>query len=368
MQREKVLALLLVALAGCDLTYLDVYRCENPDEDHKDTNGEPDPCHRHDPTTTDAGLDDAGGTCAGQCVPTILADWSGPALVWLGAEADAPSCLAVADSLGDFYAGHADLDAPIVCGACTCDPPIGSCALPATLTASSAICSGDGSGVTHTPFNPPPKWNGTCTAANAIPAGKLCNGVPCVQSVTIAPLTKTEGGCLPIEPVNVQPPPTWKTFVRACVSSKVPVNCATSHTICAPRPPSAEFRVCTLRAGDPTDLDCPDGYPEKFVAYKDFIEGRTCSACTCGTPMGSTCTGSITIFQDGACTMPLVASASIDAKGSKCLDLSSGAPLLSKSASPLPTFTAGACVAEGGTPKTNAVPHLAEVICCLGTP
>ena len=58
MQRGKVLALLLVALAGCDRTDLFVYSCPQPDEDHKDANGAPDPCHRNDP---DAGIDlDAG--------------------------------------------------------------------------------------------------------------------------------------------------------------------------------------------------------------------------------------------------------------------------------------------------------------------
>jgi hypothetical protein len=363
------LAVVIVALAGCDLTYLDVYRCENPDEDHKDGNGEPDPCHRHDPTASDAGVDDAGGTCVGQCAPHIPADWSPPALVWVGAEADAPPCAAIGAT--QHYVGHADLDAPIVCGACTCAPPSGSCALPATLTASSATCPGNGSGVTHTSFDPPAGWGGTCTPANAIPGGQLCNGVPCVQSVTIAPLTLTQGGCLPIEPVNVQPTPTWNTLVRACVVNPLLQACGPPTAIgaCAPLPPSAAFKVCTLRPGEPTDLDCPDGYPEKFVAYKDFIEGRTCSSCSCDAPTGSTCTGSITIFNNGACSgLPLVVSAAIDAVGSQCLDVKPvGAALLSKSASP-PTFTAGACVAEGGTPKTSAVPHVAEVICCLGTP
>lgn len=370
MRRGTVLALLVVALAGCDLTYLDVYRCENPSEDHKDANGEPDPCHRKDPTASDAGVDDAGGACAGQCVPGISADWSGPVLVWVGAEADAPPCSAVADGLTPFYEGHGDLDAPTVCGACTCDPPTGSCALPATLTASSAICPGNGSGVTHTSFDPPASWGGTCTAANAIPGGKLCNGVPCVQSVTIAPLTVTEGGCLPIEPVNVQPPPAWKTFARACSRGASLVGCGTHGMMCAPLLPSAEFRVCVTQKSDPTKTHCPYGYPEKLVFYDDFVDGRACSPCTCGAPMGSTCIGSISIFNNGACSgMPLVVSAAIDAVGSQCLDVKPvGAALLSKSASPPPTYTAGACMADGGAPETNAVPQVAEVICCLGTP
>jgi hypothetical protein len=289
----------------------------------------------------------------------------------MGDEPDALPCSAVGAT--EHYTGHADLDAPIVCGACTCDPPIGSCALPATLTASAATCADDGASVPHTSFDPPASWGGTCTPANAITAGKLCNGVPCVQSITIAPLTLTQGGCLPVEPVNVQPPPTWKTLVRACVVNPVLQTCGppTASGACAPLPPSAAFKVCTLRPGDPTKVDCPDGYPVKVVAYKKFIEGRTCSACTCGAPTGSTCSGSISIFNNGACTgAPLVVSAAVDAIGSQCLDVKPvGAALLSKSATP-PTFTSGACFAGGGTPDEQALPDpgTAEIICCQGTP
>jgi hypothetical protein len=365
-----VLALLVVAVSGCDRTDLFVYSCQQPDEDHKDANGEPDPCHRNDPTASDAGSsEDAGGTCDGVCLPHIPLGWGAPALVWMGAEADAPLCSAIVGDPGEHFTGHADLDAPILCGACTCDPPSGSCALPATLTASSTICPGNGSGVTHTSFDPPASWGGTCTPANAISAGKLCNGVPCVQSVTIAPLTLSQSGCLPIEPVNVQPPPTWKTFARACVRDKFSGNCAKENEVCVPPSSRADFKVCALKEGDPTKLECPAGYPDRSVFYQSFLDVRSCSPCTCGAPIGSTCTGSISIFNNDACSnVPLVVSAAIDAIGSQCLDVKPvGAGLLSKSAS-APVFTSGTCVAEGGEPKQKALPDIATVICCLGTP
>ena len=79
MRTGKVLALLVVALAGCDRSDLDVYSCQRsrrgsqgrqrrarpvpPQRSHRERRGP---------------LDDAGGTCAGQCVPGTPADWSRP--------------------------------------------------------------------------------------------------------------------------------------------------------------------------------------------------------------------------------------------------------------------------------------------------
>jgi hypothetical protein len=366
MHRGKVLAFLVVALTGCDLMDLDVYRCSEPDKGHKDANGQPDPCHRNDPTASDAGSsDDAGGTCVGQCAPGLPIAWNGPSLVWIGAEAAAPPCPENASL--QVFTGHAELDAPFTCGACKCDAPIGSCDLPATLTASSAVCPGNGSGVAHTSFDPPAGWGETCTAANAIPAGKLCGGVPCVQSVTIAPLTLKQGGCLPIEAAKVQPTPTWKTFARACSTDTNAPTCGTKSGVCAPISPGPEFKVCTLKEGDPTKLDCPLGYPDRSVFYYGFEDDRICSPCVCGAPSGSTCTGSISIFQDGACGAPLVVSLALDAIGPKCDDVSPGSALGSKSASES-IFTPGTCQADGGKSNGKALPDGATVICCLGTP
>jgi hypothetical protein len=222
--------------------------------------------------------------------------------------------------------------------------------------------------VTHTSFDPPASWGGTCTAANAIPAAKLCGGVPCVQSVTIAPLTLTQGKCLPVEPVAVPATPSWKTFARACVLNSSTQICGTVGGSCAPRPPSAEFRVCTTQKGDPAKIKCPASYPDRSVFYEDIFDGIACSECKCDDPTGGTCTGSIGLFSDGACGAPLVGpTLSIDAKGPKCYDLPQGSALGSKSASQ-PIFTAGACAATGGELKNGTLPFVATVICCLSTP
>ena len=380
MRTGKVLAFLLVALAGCDYTDLiDFPGCADPDWGHKDASGQPDPCHRRDSPAADGGPPDDGGSPAdagepcpghGPCVPPPLGSWLGPVILWTGPEASAPPCPAGAAI--ETYTGHADLDAPTSCGACTCDPPIGSCALPATMTAAAASCAGDGSGVTHTSFDPPTKWEGTCTAANSVPVGKLCGGVPCVQSVTIAPLTLTQGGCIPIEPVNVQAPPVWKTFARACLDSKIVRECGPNAEECAPPAPGPEFRTCVFYRGKPSKVTCPLAYPDRSVFYEGIpLDTRACAPCACGAPQGSTCTGSIGLFSDAACGSPLgLPTFPVDATGPACFDIKPVGPALGSKTASDPIFTPGTCKASGGNPtgEVEGDPDIATVFCCLETP
>ena len=307
------------------------------------------------PPPIDSGTpDDAGEPCPGHglCAPGLTEDWRGPVILWTGPEADAPPCPPGAGF--EVYSGHADPDGP-PCGICKCAPATGSCALPATLTAAAASCAGDGSGVAHTSFDPPASWDGTCTDANAIPAGKLCGGAPCVQSVTIAPLTLTQGGCLPIHEPPQGPPPTWKTFARACSNASFPSACGSNASVCAPPAPGPDFKICVHYRGKPSKITCPSEYPDKHVFYPS--PDPLCSPCACEEPTGSTCSGSISLFQNGTCGAPPVASASIDAKGPTCVNVPPGSALGSAEAS-APSYSAGSCAPSGGAPESR-------VFCCL---
>ena len=366
MHIRPVLTVLLVALTSCN-KYMDGYSCTNPDRGHRDALNNPDPCHENDPEAGTPSVD-AGETCNGVCLPGIPNGWDGPNLLWTGDEADAPRCSDFPGTPHETYSGHGELDAPTHCDACACAPPTGSCELPATLTASAASCAGDGPVVAHTPFNPPPKWDGTCTSANAIPPGKLCGGVPCVQSVTIGPLTLEQSECVPIQPPNVQSPPTWKKFARACTKTVSQSTCAAGDGVCAPPAPGPQFKQCISHVGDMDLSQCPLGYPERSVFYDYFIDSRSCPACACDAPSGSTCTGSVSIFADPSCGAPVVTSNSLDAIKSKCLDVSAGAALGSKSAS-APIFTPGQCTPQFKDEDTKfASLHGAVVWCCQGTP
>ena len=362
----KALAVLLVVLAGCDVMNIDVYDCPAPDKGHQDAKGEPDPCRRNDLAAGDAGLPgDAGSTCAGVCLEGAPDQWFGPELVWIGDEASAPPCPTVASLVG--FTGRRPPAGPTCATTCTCGPTSGSCTLPATVTASASSCNNDGPSVAHTSFDPPASWTGVCTTANAIPAGQLCGGVPCVQSVTLAPLTVNESDCLPIEQPNVTPPP-WGTFALACSWKSIAPGCPVSGDVCAPIAPEPEFKQCVSQTGNPSVLHCPATYPEKSVFYDDFVDNRFCTPCKCGSPEGGTCVGSIGLFTDAACGAPLVGpTIAIDATGPACHDIKpAGAALGSKSASE-PTYKPGGCPVTGGE-KGQVEAAVTRVICCKGTP
>jgi hypothetical protein len=294
---------------------------------------------------------DAGKTCDGVCLHGPPAEWFGPTLVWMGDEASAPECPMNAPS--DIFAGHGYVEGPIACDACTCGPPSGdSCDLSATVTVAAASCAGNGSSVAHTSFNPPAGWTGACNGENAIPAGKLCGGVPCVQSVTIAPLTPKQTGCLPSPNTNASPPP-WNRFARGCSLLGPQDRCDAAAGLCTPAAPGPEFKQCILKTGVIAALDCPPSYPERSIFY--HMSEPACAPCACDVPT-STCVGSIELFQDGSCSTPLGDSISIDAKGPVCVDVPPGSALGSKVASK-GFYTAGTCKPSGGAPEGT-------VFCC----
>ncbi|MFT3764709.1 MAG: hypothetical protein QM820_04210 [Minicystis sp.] len=258
------------------------------------------------------------------------------------------------------------LIAPNVCGSCLCGPPSGSCGLPATLTASSTECPGTAPGAVHTAFDPPPGWDGDCTSNDSVPAGQLCAGGPCVQSVTIAPLTVMEEGCAPAQlPIPKDTTASWGTTVRVCRGGSLS-GCDGNGYCTPPAPPG--FRYCVFRDGD---RDCTDPsfgpYTEKHVFYEGFTDTRSCSPCTCGPPAGSTCTAQISIHADAACSsLPLDAHL-MDSSAPACVDVIAGSALGSKSASP-PTYTPGACQPSGGEPMGSAVPVGPSTLCCIPSP
>lgn len=299
-----------------------------------------------------------GLLCAGECAPLGPAEWLGPALVWVGNPGEAPECPPSAPVAGDL--GLADPSAPTLCGACSCDPPQGSCTLPTTWTAAAAACAGDTPGTAHTAFDAPAGWSGACTAKNPVAAGQKCNGVTCVQSLTVAPLSLVEGAC----GVSAGSPPpslpiTWGKAARSCHGVTAGA-CAGPSELCAPAAEPGYLR-CLARDGEHA---CPAPYTDEHRFFSGLDDTRACSPCGCNPPSGSTCTALVAAYADSACSAP-IASITVDTTKPACVDiLPTGAALGSKLAAE-PLYAPGACKASGGEPTGAALPINPITICCL---
>lgn len=320
-------------------------------------------------TTTTAGGGGMGGAttgsggsggegCEGQCAPLGPGEWLGPLLLWIGKPGEEPECPAAAPVEGSLV--FADLNAPITCGACKCDAPSGTCALPSTLSTAAATCAGDGPGVAHTSFDAPAPWNGSCTAANPIPANQKCNGVNCVQSLSVAPLTLTETPCaVKVEPIAANLPSTWGTAARSCHGVAYG-PCPAPDEICAPATEPG-FAQCLFQKGDNA---CPDRYPTKHLFYSGFSDTRDCTPCACGAPVGGSCTAQLSVYKDNACSS-LNSTVGLGSTGPTCFDVvPSGQALGSKQATE-PVYAPGVCQVSGGEPTGEAIPADPSTYCCL---
>ena len=351
--RVSFLGALLAALTGCTTyTFGSNYYCTDPDKGHLGPDGKPDPCHERD--TSDAGPD---LECGSSEPVHVSIGWAGPTRLWVGSEEQAQECPYGAASTS--YEGHTDLFAPAACETCACEPPTGSCALPSTLTVSTAVCYAPG---TMTSFNAPDPWDGLCDSTTQIPAGKA-------YSLTIDPMTMTENGCAPGPPVAAKVISSyWQTFARTC-DGKGWTSGALSQTICIPPddPTPPGFNLCIFQNGE---NDCPtesnNVFTVRHVFYKGVQDDRQCSACTCGAPTGSVCTATISIYKgtDLTCSGPALDQKTVSSEKAACLDIApTGQALGSKSAGPM-TYLPGTCPAIGGDGSGNAIPTQPATLCC----
>ncbi len=338
-------------VGGCMLYGEIGYNCDPSvyEEGHLGADGKPDFCHRRD-------LPDAGGGCGvGACTKVPLY-WDGPTLLWAGPAGQALECPTGPNGIA--WEGHDDLVAPNECEICTCAPPTGSCALPSTLTASTKACNIQGGGSAS--FDAPVPWDGQCDTAIQVPTGVA-------TSLTIAPLTIAESGCMPGPPVAAKMVSAyWTTDARACHGPGF-LPCLDSKSVCAPNEDPLDFRVCITHEGK---HNCPTGpgdiFTEQHIFYDGIKDDRHCSACTCGPPTGSLCTTMISVYKDadGMCGGPIVDQGTVSSVSPRCIDIQPpGQPLGSKSAGPT-TYIPGTCQPMGGKPSGVATESESFTFCC----
>ena len=191
-------------------------------------------------------------------------------------------------------------------------------------------------------FNAPAAWDGTCNTMSSVSSA---------NSLTVTPLPTPASYCVPsvAGPISLQGP----TPSLSCESPNhvAPGSCGDQSMICA-FPKTDGFLTCIVDLSKKA-IECPDGWPAKHVVWSnDYACG-----CTCGAPSGDTCSATVTVYEDGACSKPLgsVMVSSDQPKG--CIDVTPGSPFGSKSSTP-PVYTAGTC-----TPSpTQTHP---QTFCCL---
>jgi hypothetical protein len=81
--------------------------------------------------------------------------------------------------------------------------------------------------------------------------------------------------------------PTWKTAHRGCTGPVAAPDGCMGDDVCAPVAPG---KLCVARGGD---IMCEGSfYTEKHLVFDGFVDGRMCSACSCGPP-DSKCNGDV---------------------------------------------------------------------------
>src|SRR5262249_29884102 len=128
-------------------------------------------------------------------------------------------------------------------------------------------------------------------------------------------------------------------------------TCGDQSKVCA-FPMSPGFMTCITKL-DGTAA-CPDGWTVRRVEH---MNSQACG-CPCGGPAGDSCSTTVTVYEDGACSQPLGSVMVSSDMPQACVNVAAGSAFGSKSATP-PVYKAGTCApmaATEGTPFT---------FCCL---
>lgn len=300
-----------------------------------------------DETTTAEGRGASGGQPAGPggsgaggdgpacanlatCFPSPGDAWRGPVLLSL--PSDGPGLVScVAASVGSFIV-FTDLDIArhAVCG-CTCNPP------PAA-----AVCGGDA------PF----ELHADATCGDAAPITTSVAAASCVSATgtlaehaTFSPPSPVSAACT-VGPTSTILPSLDR--MRVCEFSAD----VCEGGLCVPLVTQVFNRRCVYREGEQA---CPAGpLSDRLVVYRDFVDQRGCSACTCSDLAGAACGGELAVYTTSCSDLP----AHTLAPGA-CVQ--TGPPPFLVAYEPAVT---GTCESGGGEPTGDVQGRDPVTMCC----
>jgi hypothetical protein len=272
-------------------------------------------------------------TTTNACIANAPNGWTGPTAMVIGAGAP-PACPGTFPTVGSPLFGSLNEGTPS-CG-CTCSAATNlSCSGSAQLwkVGNQLQCDLVSTG---TPTTIPP--GATCPAS-------LANGL------WKTAIPQVSGGSCTAQTTNTLPVPTWGREARTCGGAvAAPADDCAATAKCLPKPPSP-YKMCITAPGAQA---CPAGiYATQYVLYSSFMDSRSCSACSCGSPAGSC--GMVSTFSD-ACN------GQISAGGTRggCFTVNSGGGGAAATYTQSPQ---GTCVASGGA-LAGAVTKRDEVTYC----
>ena len=336
------------------------YACPPDAGDDADVDAGDDVDASDDDGGPEAGPDASSLVCPGQCVPSGGGGWGDtPSFVWMGKETDPPA----PPLPGMAWVTWVDVVfAEPVCPACSCAPPDVGCTMPSSWAANSTACQ-DLPSPYITPFDAPIGWDGSCTAANPIPGGAMCEGGPCVRSLSVEPPVVAPCVAEPAIPPEGQPlPPPVRTKVIEYSPAQIGA-CEGGIDRCVMKTPPG-YRLCLVAYGPLAAQTCPEAWPERHDGWKNVAEQRFCSACSCGPPEGGFCEVRVEAFADDACGNERGSLVLTSSEGGKCVDLTSGTALAGKTAEVLSSGP-GTCQPNGGEIIGEPLTEVPVTYCCV---
>jgi hypothetical protein len=213
-------------------------------------------------------------TPAAQCVP---AEANGVVGVAVG---EAEACPAGFDARAPVTV-HAELSAP-ACGGCTCGPAAATCPAASIFTYQTAAeCAADVNNTGGHATSPATVSEAAgCTTPNYDTVGGNLYGL------RVAPMTPTLASCAPSGSATFGAA-TWAKGARLCAANRVGAGCPVGQA-CVAKPAAAGAKLCGVADGTRA---CPAGASKLGNSdwYAGLSDTRSCGACTCGAPVGGSC-------------------------------------------------------------------------------
>jgi hypothetical protein len=223
----------------------------------------------------------------------------------------------------------------------------------------------------------PDTWDGQCFGQDQVPsnvntcgtnAGASCSAgsSPCNVSAQASGLQVTGGSCAPSTQAPTIKAVAWGAAGEACGDGVPTGKGCSGTTACLPKPQPPFIGLCVYQDGD---VGCPPGqFSEKHTFFSGADDQRKCSDCACGSPTGSTCSATVTLYSDSTintCNAAhVVATLHPTSQGGDCVALAGNTNVASRMAVFDP-ITGGSCTPSGGQPTGTATATGARTYCCI---